>query len=146
MERVRVALFEILRHAENQQIQVGIEARKLYEDVPSEREMEDLLAEFQSPFLGYWHDFGHIQMKQNLSFVNHVEWLGKMRDRLIGSHLHDVQWPDLTHRVPMTGTTDYDTLIPMLPKDKPLVWEIDKKRKKADIRNALPLWIERYGN
>ena len=37
---------------------------------------ELLLAEFNQPGIGYWHDCGHAQIKENLGFIDHRDALG----------------------------------------------------------------------
>ena len=125
---------------------VGIESRSAYEDIPSEDEMILLMEEFSSsPWVGYWHDFGHVQRKHNLGLLNHEQWLNRISPHLVGCHLHDVHWPARDHRVPLTGLIDYDKLMPYVGKDKPIVWELSPSCKKSDIKKALPEWVSRYG-
>src|SRR5881275_1648467 len=62
LERVRDALRRIVAYATEKNIKLGIEGRRGYEEIPSERELPGLLEEFKSPLVGYWHDFGHIQI------------------------------------------------------------------------------------
>ena len=110
------------------------------------REMIALQKDYAaSEYVGYWHDFGHVQLKANLDMLDHAEWLRCMEPHLIGGHLHDVIWPASDHRVPFHGSINYDALIPCFAPEKPLVWELNPRRKAEDIRQALPLWKERYG-
>src|SRR5213080_362899 len=57
------------------------------------RELAILLDEMNSPQLGYWHDFGHSQIKENLGFIDHAEWLRTVGPRTFGCHVHDCIWP-----------------------------------------------------
>ena len=75
LERVKECLKPIVEHAAAKNIRLGIEGRRGYEEIPSERELPALLDELNSPQVGYWHDMGHIQIKENLGFVDHEEWL-----------------------------------------------------------------------
>jgi sugar phosphate isomerase/epimerase len=146
VKRAKAALTLIAGKAEEVGIPVAVESRSKYEDVPSEREMVEVMEEFKdNPFVGYWHDFGHVQLKANLSMLSHYEWLKTMQPYLIGCHLHDVQWPARDHQVPLTGTVQYDKLIPLVDPAKPMVWELSPRRKKEQILECLPKWIERYG-
>lgn len=144
LNRARKALELLLPHAEEHRVQLGIESRSHYQDVPSEPEMIQLLEEFDSPWLGYWHDFGHVQRKANLSLLNHEQWLGKVAHRLVGCHLHDVRWPLRDHRVPLTGHIDYDVLLPQIRPDAPMVWELSPTRRKEEIQAALPAWKHKW--
>src|SRR5438445_10902007 len=75
LERVKNCLGRVVDYAASKNIRLGIEGRRGYEEIPSERELPGLLDEMNSPQLGYWHDFGHIQIKENLAFLDHAEWL-----------------------------------------------------------------------
>jgi sugar phosphate isomerase/epimerase len=144
--RAKEALAEIAKHAEKFKVPVAIESRSRYEDVPSEREMIELMTEYaDNPWVGYWHDFGHVQLKHNLSLLDHEEWLETMAPHLIGCHLHDVHWPARDHRVPMTGTINYDPLVPLVGDDKYVVWELSPRRRTSQIEKQLPIWKETYG-
>ena len=146
LPRVREALAMIVARAEEKGIKLGFESRSHYEQIPTEREMLGLLDEFkQSPVVGYWHDFGHVQRKANLGLLDHEQWLESVQDRLIGCHLHDVVWPDRDHHVPFRGSIDYDSLVPLLPPEAPLVWEINPRRRSVHIKESLVAWKERYG-
>lgn len=146
VERVKTVLKPIIEHAEKHGILLGIESRQNYEEIPSEREMVQLLDEIDSPNVGYWHDFGHVQTKHNIGWLDHAEWLERISPRLIGCHLHDCGWPDHDHQVPFTGGVDYDRLIPLLPKDCWLTWELSPRRDRKDIVRALAQWKDRFGS
>jgi len=145
LRRAKEALTEAVGHAEKHQIKLSVESRSHYEQVPSEREMAQLMEDFaDNPWVGYWHDFGHVQRKANLSLLDHTQWLEKMRPHLVGCHLHDVRWPARDHQVPFHGNIDYPALMPHVPEGRPVVWELNPRRKKSEIIEALALWKERY--
>ena len=146
MKRIREALDLLAPEAEKHGVILALESRSHYEQAPTEEEMEQLLAEYPSASVGYWHDFGHVQRKANLGLLDHEQWLARMRGRLIGCHLHDVIWPARDHYVPFQGNIDYERLVPLLPKEIPLVWELHPRRKSTDIKEALQAWKERFGN
>ncbi len=145
--RAREALEVIAEKAAEVEVPVACESRSTYEDMPCESEMIRLMEEFKdNPWVGYWHDFGHVQLKENIALLDHEEWLRKMQPYLIGCHLHDVEYPHRDHRVPLAGgNVAYDRLIPMVSAEKPVVWELSPSRKKSHIKQALPVWKERYG-
>ncbi|MBL9153534.1 MAG: TIM barrel protein [Verrucomicrobiales bacterium] len=144
---VREALAEIVPYATAQGIRLGFESRSHYEQVPIEAEMLALLEEFRdSPAVGYWHDFGHVQRRANLGLVDHADWLAAAAPRLIGCHLHDTVWPHQDHQVPFQGGIDYDRLVPLLPADRLLVWEMNPRRRSQHIRESVELWRARYGD
>jgi len=139
------ALKRVAAHAAERDIHLGVESREAYEEMPTERELPLILDEVDSPYVGYWHDFGHVQIKHNLSLLDHYQWLSSIRHRLVGCHLHDTIWPDKDHQVPFDGGVDYDRLIPLIPAGVPLVWELSPKRQPKDIMAARERWLEKFG-
>jgi sugar phosphate isomerase/epimerase len=144
LARVRECLKPIVEYAGEKGIRLGIEGRNCYEEIPSERELPGLLEEFNAPHVGYWHDFGHIQIKHNLGLLDHYEWLKKISPKLFGCHLHDTQWPGADHHPPFTGSIEYDRLIPLLPKDCLFVWEMSPRRTSEAITQSLRKWKARF--
>ena len=135
------ALTTLAERAAEVGVKLAIESRSRFEDMPTEREMIALQDHFaDNPWVGYWHDFGHVQLKHNLGLLDHVEWLEKISPRLIGGHVHDVQWPARDHRTPFSGTLDYATLLEFFPPGCPLVWELSPTRETAEIKAALDHW------
>ncbi len=146
-QRAIEALEQIAAKAAEVGVPVGVESRSHFEQMPNEREMLALQSHFaDNPWVGYWHDFGHVQRKANLGLLDHEEWIASVRGHWIGCHLHDVEWPSRDHRVPLTGGgVDFDRLMPLVPAGKPIVWEISSRRRKQTIIDALPQWREKFG-
>ena len=146
-QRALDCLAQIADHADKKGVTLGVESRHSFEEIPSEEEMVDVLNAFAVPHVGYWHDFGHVQVKHNLGFLDHVEWMERVGHRLVGCHLHDTQWPGRDHQPPFTGDVPYDKLIPLLPKkEKTLfVFEMSPRRTAEEIMTARQKWVERFG-
>lgn len=126
-------------------VKLAIESRSRFEDMPTEREMIALQDHFADhPWIGYWHDFGHVQLKHNLGFLDHEAWLERISPHLMGGHVHDVEWPARDHRVPFSGTLDYAALLKFFPADCPLIWELSPTRDAAEIRQALARWKQDF--
>ncbi|MEO5713747.1 MAG: sugar phosphate isomerase/epimerase [Luteolibacter sp.] len=141
LHRAIEALAIIADRAAEVGVKLAIESRSRFEDMPTEREMIALQTHFaDNPWVGYWHDFGHVQLKHNLGLLDHIEWLEKIAPHLIGGHVHDVQWPARDHRVPFTGTLDYGPLLKFFPENCPLIWELSPTREAAEIRAMLARW------
>ena len=146
-DRAIEALNSIEKKAAELGVIVGVESRSAYEDLPNEEEMLSLMEQFSSSkWVGYWHDFGHVQRKHNLGLLDHEQWLSKIAPHLVGCHLHDVQWPARDHRVPFRGLIDYEKLMPYVGDKKHMVWELSPSCKKSHIKKALPKWISRFGS
>lgn len=140
-ERAIEALEELTKVAADYRVKLAVESRSRFEDMPNEREMLRLQEHFKNnEWVGYWHDFGHVQLKHNLGFLDHYEWLETMRPYLIGGHVHDVEWPARDHRTPFTGTLDYEKILPYFPRNCPLVWELSPTRERSEIVDMLEKW------
>lgn len=144
LARLEAMLDNILPLAEELNIVLGLENRERYEDVPSEREMLPLLNRYNHPNLGYWHDFGHAQIKHNMAFLDHPAWFREALPRLVGCHVHDVLWPNDDHQPPFTGEVDFAGMAPLLPARIPVVFEINPAVEKEAVTKAWKLWQERY--
>ncbi len=146
LERVKDCLRRILDYAAGKNVRLGLEGRRGYEEIPSERELPSLLDELNSPQVGYWHDFGHIQIKENLSFVNHEEWLKTIGARAFGAHVQDCIWPAHDHQPPFAGDVDLPKLVPLLPRNCAFVWEISPRKKTEEIRRSVEAWKKHFGS
>ncbi|TAG09816.1 MAG: sugar phosphate isomerase/epimerase [Verrucomicrobia bacterium] len=144
-ERATQALEKIAERAQELGVKLAIESRSRFEDMPTEREMLALQEQFKEhAAVGYWHDFGHVQLKHNLGLLDHHQWLESISNYLIGGHVHDVEWPARDHRTPLTGTLDFASLLAFFPKDAPLIWELSPTNRKADILSAYARWKELF--
>lgn len=144
MDRVISVLDNLIEPAKEAGLVLAVESRSHYEQMPSEREMLELMEHYKDcPQIGYWHDFGHVQRKHNLDLLDHRQWLEKMLPHLVGSHVHDVDYPTRDHRVPFHGhMKDFVELINLIPAEKPFVWELSHGRRPTHIRRALQQWKE----
>jgi len=144
-KRAMSCLKRVSDYAAEKGIRLGVESRHSFEEIPSEQEMMEVLDQFDPPTVGYWHDFGHVQVKHNLGFLDHVEWMEQVSPRLIGCHLHDTQWPGRDHMAPFSGDVDYDALLKFLPEDTLFVFEMSPRRTVEEITEAREKWIQRFG-
>jgi sugar phosphate isomerase/epimerase len=144
LERVKNCLRRIIEYAASKNVRIGLEARRNYEQIPTERELAELLEEMNSPHLGYWHDFGHSQIKENLGFIDHAEWLRTMGPRTFGCHVQDCIWPARDHQPPFTGGVDFEKLVPLLPANCLFVWEMSPNKSADAIRHSVQMWKERF--
>jgi sugar phosphate isomerase/epimerase len=145
VQRARHCLAQILEYASKKGIRIGIENREHYEAVPSEREFEQFLKELGAPNVGYWHDFGHAQIKQNLALLDHADWLDRIGGQAIGCHVHDVRWPFKDHCLPFTGEINYAKLVPKLPKGCLFVFELRPRISRDEIVVAADRWKSLFG-
>lgn len=146
VDRAREAIRQLLPHASALGVKLGIEGRSHYEQIPNEDEMAALMQKFEEePFIGYWHDFGHIQRKHNLLLLNHEQFIRRISPHLIGGHVNDVRWPARDHQVPLIGGgVPFARLLPFFPAGAPLVWELSGRAKTEDIQTARELWKNQF--
>ncbi len=142
-DRLVESLKPVVEAAAAKGIQLGIENRDSYEQVPTEREFLSVLDRL-GPTCGYWHDFGHAQRKENMGFLDHRAWLQAIGPAAIGCHLHDTRWPVEDHCVPFTGDVDFQPLVPLLPAGIPFVIELHPKREAAQIVAAAERWRREF--
>ncbi len=142
MDRIRAALAELLPECEKHRVRLGIETRSHYEQIPNQREMAILMQEYHDcPWIGAWHDFGHVQRQANLALLDHEIYLSEIAPHLIGCHVHDVQWPIRDHRIPLTaGGVAFEKLLPLVRPEVPLIWELAPSQKREQIPEALAKW------
>ncbi len=145
-ERVRAALDALLPHCEKHGVRLGIETRSHFEQIPTMSEMAELLRDYADcPWIGAWHDFGHTQRQANLGFLDHAEYLALIGPRLLGCHVHDVEWPARDHQIPLSqDSVNFDRLLPLLPDAIPLVWELSPRQKRLQIIAARETWERRF--
>jgi sugar phosphate isomerase/epimerase len=137
-------LRRLIQAAEPRGLKLGVENREALEEIPLDADFSLLFREFPSETVCYWHDTGHAQIKENLGFINHAFQLDSMSKRLLGFHIHDVQFPGKDHRAPGTGMIDFAALQQMVKPEHIKVFEFspslspeDAKRGIAHIKN---LW------
>jgi len=102
------SLEELLPELEQSNVILAMENLPSWEAVPSEVEMEEILGRIDSPFIRYWHDTGHGQVRQNLGFISHLRWLEKLTPYMAGMHVHDVIPPACDHLMPPKGEIQFE--------------------------------------
>jgi sugar phosphate isomerase/epimerase len=137
VERSSEMLTRLSAVAEQHGIKLGIENRQALEEIPLDEDMQMLLLEFNRPTVGYWHDCGHAQIKQNLGFIDHRMHLETMAPRLLGLHVHDVIFPGRDHAAPGTGCVDFAALKPMIKPEHIKVFEFSPRLSTEDAAGGV---------
>jgi sugar phosphate isomerase/epimerase len=145
LQRVKDCLRRVVEYAASKNVRIGLESRRDYEEIPSERELPELLETMNSTQVGYWHDFGHSQIKDNLGFADHAEWLRIVGSRALGCHVQDCIWPAKDHEPPFRGSVNFEKLVPLLPSNCLFVWEMSPNKTAEAIRQSVQTWKERFG-
>jgi sugar phosphate isomerase/epimerase len=107
-------------------LKFGLEIREAVEELPVESDFKSLLEEFPAPVY-YWHDTGHAQIKHDLGFIDHAQFLGERADRLAGFHIHDVKFPARDHFPPGGGDINFAALAPFVKPEHIKVFELSPK-------------------
>lgn len=139
-------LTKIADKAEEYGLKLGIENREALEEIPFDSDFDLFLREFNRPCIGYWHDCGHAQIKENLGFISHKLQLEYLSPRLIGFHIHDVAFPGRDHRPPGTGTVEFATLKPFVKPEHVKVFEFSPsltvEEAQGGVAHIKRLWGE----
>ena len=137
VERLYDTLKKIVPEAEKRGLKLGCENREAVQEIPLESDFENFLRDFPSPNVGYWHDCGHAQIKENLGFIRHAEFLQKLSPRHAGFHIHDVQYPARDHCAPGTGMIDYAALKPFVKPGHIKVFELSPKLPVESVNRGV---------
>ncbi|HEY6169173.1 MAG TPA: sugar phosphate isomerase/epimerase [Verrucomicrobiae bacterium] len=130
-------LAKLIPEAEKRGLRLGIENREALEEIPLDTDFPQLLRKFPSPAVGYWHDTGHAQIKENLGFVQHVMQVEALAPRLYGFHLHDVKMPAQDHCPPGSGVIDFAALKPFTRPDQIKVFELSPRVSVEDAARGV---------
>ena len=145
-ERLTEMLKKLLPAAEAQGVKLGLENREALEELPIESDFQFLFRELPSPSLGYWHDTGHGQIKENLGFIHHAMHVESLRDHLVGFHIHDVQFPGRDHCAPGSGVVDWAALKPLVKPEHIKVFEFSPsltvEEVKGGVAHVKQIWGE----
>ena len=146
VERVNELLKKLLGTAESQGVKLGIENREALEELPFESDFQFLFRELASPNVGYWHDTGHAQIKENLGFLRHAMHLESLRDRIFVFHIHDVQFPGRDHCAPGSGMIDFAALKPLVKPEHLKIFEFSPsltvEEVKGGVEHVKKIWGE----
>jgi len=144
--RAIAMLKRFLPEVEKRNLRVGIECREALQELPVESDFPFLFYEACSGAVGYWHDTGHAQIKENLGFLNHVAHLASLADHLAGFHIHDVQFPTKDHCAPGTGMINFEALAPIVKPHHLKVFEfspsLSPEAARKGVAHIKKLWGE----
>ena len=146
VERSSEMLRRLIEPAATRGIKLGVENREALEEIPLDADFSLLFREFPTETVGYWHDTGHAQIKENLGFINHAIQLETHADRLLGMHVHDVEYPGKDHRRPGSGMIDFAALQPMIKPEHMKVFEFSPSLSTEDARLGIAHIKKLWGN
>lgn len=140
MGRVRECLEKIVPVATEHGIKLGLECRESFEEFPHRLEMDELLRDFPSETVGYWHDVGHAARQHYLTWDDHEAMLTRWGGRLIGCHVQDFSAPDEDHLPLEEGELDWPKLLRQFPQDYLAVLEINPQTSREQVIRSQELW------
>lgn len=135
MQRVCESIKELLKHAATLGVRLVAENRESLELLPIDSDLPELFQMF--PDLGYWHDTGHAQIKENIGFVHNAYQLELLKQQLVGMHIHDVEFPARDHRQPGTGTVDFAALKPAVAPQVIKVFEFSPTLTPDEVKAGI---------
>ncbi len=144
LPKLLLSLDTIAERAYKEDVCVGLENRLHITGLPFSWEFLEILREFEGAPLYYWHDVGHGEVMKRLGFMDPVEQLEALKDRVIGFHLHDVKGLE-DHLPPGMGDVDYDPLFPFM-EGKAVLYEIKEGFPEEDIRRGHQYFVAIKGD
>ena len=127
---------ELLDYAKPLGVQLGLENRSHFLEIPVPEELDELLAMAEPGRIGFIFDVGHAAALDRLGFYPADTWLKQFRQRIIGVHIHDMDGLD-DHIAPGSGDMDYRELSPYLPEKACRVIEVQNHNNYQQIRTGL---------
>jgi sugar phosphate isomerase/epimerase len=134
-EQTKSSISEILDYATQKGIKLGFENREKFEELPLDSDYPGFLTSMPANApVGYWHDTGHADIKESMGLLNHREHLGKLRDQILGFHLHDVSAQGQDHQAVGSGHIDFDMVAGFWRPEHLLTLELSPRISVDDVR------------
>jgi len=139
------SLQQLIPVLEEHRIELGMENLPTWEAIPTETELETALRHFKSPWLKYWHDMGHGQIRENMGLINVERWLERLEPSLAGMHIHDVLPPAQDHVMPPRGKMDFSRYKRFANLNIIRVIEPTPRTPPEDIKEAVAFLKQTWG-
>ena len=127
---------ELLDYAKPLGVQLGLENRSHFLEIPVPEELNELLSMAEPARIGFIFDVGHAEALDRLGFYPTDTWLKRFGERIIGVHIHDMDGLD-DHIAPGAGDLDYRDLSTYLPVKARKVVEVQNQNSYQQIRSGL---------
>ena len=142
LEAAFSSLLELVEYARPFSIQIGIENRYHYLDIPGLDDMQALLSVAGPDQIGFVFDVGHATALDHLGYYKFEDWLERYSSRIIGVHIHDVNGIE-DHLAPGLGKVDFSILAKYLPSDAFRTLEVKVNNTPEQIVTGLKLLQEK---
>ncbi len=133
ISKLLFSLEALLRFAEKEGVQLALENRFHYYELPTFVDFKLIFDEFRGAPIGYWHDTGHAHALEKLTLIKPGALLDRYSNHLIGMHLHDAVGLN-DHLAPGKGEIKLSEVLAQGSKDTILVMELKPGSDDADIR------------
>jgi sugar phosphate isomerase/epimerase len=137
LDQVYHTLDEVLPRAKDMGVKIGMETRLAIEEIPNEREADQILRHYGTETIMYWHDVGHAAVKEVLGLMSVDGILNRFRGRTVGMHLQDFHPPVEDHLPPGFGTFDFRRLATFITDNMVLAWEIHPHWRADEITEGV---------
>jgi sugar phosphate isomerase/epimerase len=135
MKRLKESFELLAEHVKDTGVRFGVENREGLTELPLDEEMDAFLASLgEAGCYDYWHDAGHAELKARMGFIEHETFLGTLRPRLAGFHLHDVSAENRDHQVPGSGVIDWQMLARQVKPTDLVVMEMSPRLRSSEIK------------
>jgi sugar phosphate isomerase/epimerase len=143
LDSVSLCLDKIIEEAMKLGILLGIENAYKINGIPDIDEIGLFLEKFNGAPIGYWHDVGHGQAKENLGWHNHSYLLKTYKDYMIGIHLHDIiGYGD--HLAPGLGKFNFSSLNEYVNENIIKIIEVNDETSEKDLQNGID-FLRKHG-
>jgi sugar phosphate isomerase/epimerase len=134
-ERTKKTVAEVFEYAAQKEVKLGLENREAFDELPVDEDYAEFIASLPATApVGYWHDTGHAEIKQNLGLLDHRAHLEKNAPRLIGFHLHDVNAEGKDHQAVGAGKIDFKMVSQFWRPEHLLVLELSPRLSEEEVR------------
>ena len=136
VDQVLKSLDELIKFMDGSGIEVGLENRYHFYDIPLIDEMQLMLDLCDKEWYGFQYDVGHAQVLSQLGFLEHEDWLKRFGHRIIGVHLQDVKGI-VDHQIPGSGDIDYHIVKKYIPDHANLTLEVTPHLTVEELTRGL---------
>jgi sugar phosphate isomerase/epimerase len=124
----------VLPRARELGLKLCAENREGFMELPLDEGMSAFLDSLpEQDSVGYWHDTGHAQIKQEAGLTDQFELLSLNSDRLTGFHIHDVTGDDRDHSELGTGRVNIERISQFFQPSHALVLELHPALKTEQV-------------
>lgn len=134
LEHICRSLFGLL--TEFPETKIAIEGGSNFVDLFNYESVGLVLADLSKHGLGYWHDTGHIHLRERAGLEPQGKWLDSYASRMLGVHLQDAAEGG-AELPPGAGEVDFKLVKDFLPANAERVLEINQRHGRAEILAAV---------